>query len=125
MTDVARTTDTGGQDHSMAPVLEVDGLSVEFATRTGPVRVVEDVTFRVPPFDKNEADRMVREVKGFKLLEGTRGQKPANVRGLVDVIMKVQKLAVDHADALAELDINPLLVGPKRVVALDALAVPK
>ena len=61
------------------------------------VEVFEDVTFRVPPFDKDEAHRMVREVKGFKLLEGARGQKPANVRGLVDVIMKVQKLALDHA----------------------------
>jgi acyl-CoA synthetase (NDP forming) len=89
------------------------------------VEVFEDVTFRVPPFDKDEANRMVREVKGFKLLEGARGQKPANVRGLVDVIMKVQKLALDHADVLDELDINPLLVGPKRVVALDALAVPR
>jgi acyl-CoA synthetase (NDP forming) len=88
------------------------------------VEVYEDVTFRVPPFDKDEANRMVREVKGFKLLEGTRGQKPANVRGLVEVIMKVQRLALDHADHLQELDINPLLVGPKRVVALDALAVP-
>ena len=77
------------------------------------VEVFEDVTFRVPPFDKDEANRMVREVKGFKLLEGARGQKPANVRGLVDVIMKVQKLALDHADVLDELDINPLLVGPE------------
>jgi len=89
------------------------------------VEVFEDVTFRVPPFDKDEANRMVREIKGFKLLEGTRGQKPANVRGLVDVIMRVQKLALDHADVLDELDINPLVVGPKRVVALDALAVPR
>lgn len=89
------------------------------------VEVFEDVTFRVPPFDKAEANRMVREVKGFKLLEGARGQKPANVHGLVDVIMKVQKLALDHAEVLDELDINPLIVGPKRVVALDALAIPK
>jgi acyl-CoA synthetase (NDP forming) len=89
------------------------------------VEVFEDVTFRVPPFDKDEANRMIREVKGFKLLEGTRGQKPANVRALVDVIMKVQKIALDHAAVLDELDINPLVVGPKRVVALDALAIPK
>jgi acyl-CoA synthetase (NDP forming) len=89
------------------------------------VEVFEDVTFRVPPFDRDEADRMLREVKGFKLLEGMRGTKPANVRGLIDVIMKVQKLALDHADVLDELDINPLSVGTKRVVALDALAVPK
>jgi len=88
------------------------------------VEVFEDVTFRVPPFDKAEANRMVREVKGFKLLEGARGQKAANIGGVVDVIMRVQRLVFDHAHALGELDVNPLLVGPRRVVALDALAVP-
>jgi acyl-CoA synthetase (NDP forming) len=88
------------------------------------IEVFRDVTFRVPPFDKDEANRMVREVKGFKLLEGARGQKPANVRGLVDVIMKVQRLAVDCAAEIAELDINPLVVLPKGAVALDALLVP-
>jgi acyl-CoA synthetase (NDP forming) len=87
------------------------------------VEVFEDVTFRVPPFDKDEANRMVREVKGFTLLEGARGRKRTKVSGLVDVIMRVQRLAMDHAGHLAELDINPLSVGPARVVALDALAV--
>jgi acyl-CoA synthetase (NDP forming) len=87
------------------------------------VEVFEDVTFRVPPFDKAEVQRMVREVKGFKLLDGARGRRRAKVSGLVDVILRVQRLALDHADHLAELDINPLSVGPDRVVALDALAV--
>jgi acyl-CoA synthetase (NDP forming) len=87
------------------------------------VEVFEDVTFRVPPFDKNEANRMVREVRGFQLLEGARGRKRAKVNALVDVIMRVQRLALDHAGHLAELDINPLSVGSDRVVALDALAV--
>ena len=75
-----------------------------------------------------EIERAQNEIEPFQTqldeLNGRPGKKPANVRGLVDVIMKVQKLALDHADALDELDINPLLVGTKRVVALDALAVP-
>jgi acetate---CoA ligase (ADP-forming) len=89
------------------------------------VEVFEDVTFRVPPFDRREADRMVREVQGIKLLQGTRGTATADVRALVDVILRVQRLAVDHADTLTELDINPLVVRPKGAgaIALDALAV--
>lgn len=87
------------------------------------VEVFEDVTFRVPPFDRDEANRMVREVRGFQLLEGRRGRPKGDVRALVDVIMKVQRLAIDNADVLAELDINPLVVKPKGAIALDALAV--
>ncbi|MBI2705258.1 MAG: acetate--CoA ligase family protein [Actinobacteria bacterium] len=89
------------------------------------VEVLGDVAFRVPPFDRAEAERMVREVQGFALLEGTRGHEPADVKALVDTILKVQRLALDNADAIAELDINPLVVRPKGkgAVALDALVV--
>ena len=87
------------------------------------VEVFEDVTFRVPPFTKDEAARMVDEVKGAALLRGARGKAKGNVKALVDTIMKVQRLAVDCASEIAELDINPLVVLPKGVVALDALIV--
>jgi acyl-CoA synthetase (NDP forming) len=89
------------------------------------VEVLRDVTFRVPPFDRAEARRMVEELAGAALLRGTRGRPRADVRALVDAIMRLQRLAVDHAGRLAELDINPLLVRPtgQGVVALDALAV--
>jgi len=87
------------------------------------IEVIQDVTFRVPPFDKDEARRMVDEVVGSALLKGARGRPKGDVKALVDAIMKVQRLAVDNAENLAELDINPLVVLPKGVVALDALAV--
>ncbi|MEJ5254113.1 MAG: acetate--CoA ligase family protein [Acidimicrobiales bacterium] len=108
------------QDELFGPVI-MFGLGGVF------VEVFNDVTFRVPPFDRDEALRMVREVKGFKLLQGVRGHKPADVRALVEVIMKVQRMAVDHAHCLVELDINPLVVRPRGqgAVALDALAVPR
>jgi acyl-CoA synthetase (NDP forming) len=89
------------------------------------VEVLKDVTFRVPPFDRDEARRMIEEVKGFPLLTGARGRPKADVKALVDVILKVQRLAVDLSDEMAELDINPLVVRPKGVVALDALVVCK
>jgi acyl-CoA synthetase (NDP forming) len=87
------------------------------------VEVFEDVTFRVPPFDADEARRAVEELKGVKLLHGVRGQKPVDVDALVDVVMKVQRLAMDLAGDVRELDINPLVVRPRGAVALDALVV--
>jgi len=87
------------------------------------VEVFEDVSFRVPPFDGREARRMIDEVRGSALLRGARGRPKGDVKALVDTIMKVQQLAVDNTDRLAELDVNPLAVLPKGVVALDALAV--
>jgi acyl-CoA synthetase (NDP forming) len=89
------------------------------------VEVLGDVTFRVPPFGADEAHRMLRELKGYAMLEGARGAKPADVDALVDVIVKVGRLAQDLADDVAEIDINPLLVRPRGAVALDALVVKK
>lgn len=101
------------------------GPTVMFGLGGVLVEVLGDVSFRVPPFDRAEARRMVHEVKGFPLLAGARGRPKADVTALVDVIMRVQRLAVDHAGRLTELDINPLLVLPKgqRAIALDALIV--
>ncbi|HET6951881.1 MAG TPA: acetate--CoA ligase family protein [Acidimicrobiales bacterium] len=87
------------------------------------VEVLGDVTFRVPPFDADEARRMLRELKGYRLLEGARGAAPADIDALVDAIVRVGRLAQDLADEVAEIDINPLVVRPRGAVALDALVV--
>jgi acyl-CoA synthetase (NDP forming) len=85
--------------------------------------VFGDVTFRVPPFDAAEAQRALQELTGSKLLAGLRGAKPADVPALVDTIMRVQRLALELAGDVRELDINPLVVRPRGAVALDALVV--
>jgi acyl-CoA synthetase (NDP forming) len=87
------------------------------------VEVLHDVTFRVPPFHRDEAQRMVDELQGAAVLRGVRGAKPVDEAALVDTIMKVQRLALDLADDVSELDVNPLVVRPRGVVALDALVV--
>jgi acyl-CoA synthetase (NDP forming) len=102
---------------------ELFGPTVMFGIGGVFLEVLRDVTFRVPPFDKAEARRMIDEVRGAALLRGTRGAPKASIPALVDVIMKVQRLAVDLHDEVAELDINPLVALPKRAVALDALVV--
>lgn len=87
------------------------------------VEVFADVSFRVPPFDRDEARRMIDQTTGSALLYGVRKAGKVKVSAIVDVIMKVQKLALDHAEVISELDINPLVARPGGVVALDALIV--
>jgi acyl-CoA synthetase (NDP forming) len=89
------------------------------------VEVFDDVAFRVPPFSDDEARRMIAELKGSKLLRGVRGAKPVDQDALVDVVMRLQRLVMDLADVVGEVDINPLVVRPRGAVALDALVVRK
>ncbi|HEY1281541.1 MAG TPA: acetate--CoA ligase family protein [Acidimicrobiales bacterium] len=84
------------------------------------VEVLGDVSVRVPPFPDTEARAMVDELRARPLLDGVRGQPPADVGALVAVIMAVQRMVLDHGEVLAELDVNPLIVGPGGAVAVDA-----
>ena len=102
---------------------ELFGPTVLFGIGGIAVEVYRDVTFRVPPFTKDEARRMLTEIRGLPLLQGARGAPKADLNALVATVMKLQRLAVDLAGELVELDINPLMALPKGVVALDALAV--
>jgi len=87
------------------------------------VEVLHDVTFRVPPFTARDASAMLDELRGAALLRGVRGQPAADRAALVDVLMKMQRLAVDLSGEVAEVDINPLLAGTDGAVAADALVV--
>jgi acyl-CoA synthetase (NDP forming) len=107
-----------GQDPTFGPTVTV-GLGGVF------VEVLRDTTVRVPPFGCADVRTMLRELRGWPMLEGVRGGPPMDVEALVEVVMRVQRMALELGDDLAELDINPLMVleRGKGVVALDALAV--
>ncbi|MGR4882833.1 acetate--CoA ligase family protein [Streptomyces sp. LARHCF249] len=89
------------------------------------VEVLHDAAVRVPPFGENQARAMLTELRGAALLEGVRGAPPADVDALVEVILRIQRMALELGDELSELDINPLMVLPRGqgAVALDALAI--
>ncbi|MEV0260788.1 acetate--CoA ligase family protein [Streptomyces sp. NPDC050617] len=89
------------------------------------VEVLRDAAVRVPPFGEDQARAMLGELRGRTLLDGVRGAPPADVDALVEVVLRVQRMALELGDTLAELDINPLLVLERGqgAVALDALAV--
>jgi acetyltransferase len=73
------------------------------------VEALKDVAFRVAPFSRQEADEMIREIRSYRLLEGVRGEPPADHEAMVDTLMRISQLVTDFPEIL-ELDINPLLV---------------
>jgi acyl-CoA synthetase (NDP forming) len=91
------------------------------------VEVLEDVSFRLAPFDEQEAERMVREVRGFPLLAGTRGKGPYDVKALCRALASLSRFAAANAEGIESADVNPFLVLPDGhgARALDALIVPR
>jgi acyl-CoA synthetase (NDP forming) len=89
------------------------------------VEVFKDVSRRLLPLQREEAEAMVREVKSFALLDGARGRPKADVAALVDLLMKVSDFVGAHQDAIDEIDLNPVWVGTagQGVKALDAVIV--
>jgi acetyltransferase len=73
------------------------------------VEVLKDVSFRLAPMWKISAERMVREIKSFKVLDGFRGNPKADVESIVDTLLRLSSLCCNHPE-IAELDINPLIV---------------
>jgi acetate---CoA ligase (ADP-forming) subunit beta len=83
------------------------------------VEVLKDVSFRLVPIEKRDAEEMIEEIKGKALLNGYRGQEPANKEALVDVLLKVSALAAKTPE-IKELDLNPLFAYKDSAVAVDA-----
>lgn len=87
------------------------------------VEVLKDVTFRIAPFGIDEARRMIREVRGYPMLEGVRGAPPADEDALAGALARLSVFAAANADVLETIDVNPFIVLPKGegAVAVDAL----
>jgi acetyltransferase len=82
------------------------------------VEVLRDVAFGVAPLSREEAEEMVRLIRGAKILLGVRGQPPVDLAGLVDLILRLSQMSVENPEIL-ELDLNPVMCYPERVVAVD------
>ena len=73
------------------------------------VEVFKDVVFRMAPIGRNEAHRMVHEIKGIRILEGYRGKPAADLETLERSLVSLSAMALNHPE-IDELDINPLIV---------------
>jgi acyl-CoA synthetase (NDP forming) len=100
------------RDAQFGPVLMfgIGGVAVE---------VLQDVAFRIVPLAKRDAQEIVREIKGFKLLTGYRNTKAVDLKALEELISKVSDFA-DKTPGLAEMDLNPVMAYNDGVVAVDA-----
>jgi len=84
------------------------------------VEALKDVTFRVAPFTRLDAQAMLSEIRSKALLEGVRGKPAVDQEAIVDVLLRMGQLVQDFPE-IAEFDINPLIVYPKEqgVIAID------
>ena len=86
------------------------------------VEILKDVSFRIVPLVKRDAAEMIREIKGYPLLEGYRGQEPVDVANLENLILKVSDFVEKNPD-IKELDLNPVFAYKDGAVAVDARVV--
>lgn len=129
-----------------APGSSVDGVSVQqmaaqgteviIGTTTDPqfgpvlafglggimVEVLKDVAFRIVPLEARDARQIVREIRGYPVLEGVRGQAGADLDALEAMILQVSAFANEHPE-VAELDLNPVFAYPDGAIAVDARVV--
>ena len=83
------------------------------------VEVLEDVALRLVPLTPSDAAAMIREIKGFPLLQGYRGAPPADLAAIESLLIAVSRFATANPDT-AELDLNPVIASPDGVRAVDA-----
>lgn len=72
--------------------------------------VLKDVSFRICPVKEKDIDEMIKEIKGYKILLGVRGQKAVNIDRIKEILKKISNLSEKYPEII-ELDINPLIVG--------------
>jgi len=103
------------QDAQFGPVLMfgLGGILVE---------ILKDVSFRIVPLVKRDAREMIREIKGYPLLEGYRGSEPVDVSNLEELMLKVSDF-VEQNPEVKELDLNPIFAYKDGAVAVDARVV--
>ncbi len=83
------------------------------------VEILKDVSFRIVPLEKRDAREMVKEIKGYPVLEGYRGQEKVDVDNLENMILKVSSF-VEKNPQIVELDLNPVFAYSDGAVAVDA-----
>jgi acyl-CoA synthetase (NDP forming) len=95
------------------------GLSIMFGIGGIFTELYQDVTFRVVPIDRYDAEQMVEEIKGKKLLEGFRNIK-ANKKLVIDLLMKVSKIGKELMNKIDQMDLNPVFIYPDSYCVVDA-----
>jgi len=83
------------------------------------VELLKDVSFRIVPLEREDAREMLREIKGYPLLEGYRGSEPVDISILEEILLKVSAFVDNHPE-IKELDLNPIFAYKDGALAVDA-----
>lgn len=83
------------------------------------IELMQDVSFRVAPIDLAEAQRMIREIKGYRLLTGFRGRPAVDQDKLAEILVNLGYLAAENSE-IEEIDLNPVMANGQRIEAVDA-----
>ena len=89
------------------------------------VEVLKDIVFRLAPFDVDEAERMLSELRMAALFDGVRGQSGVDRYAIANMLSNLSRWAAAMEPRLAELDLNPVLVGASGPVAVDCVMILK
>jgi len=100
------------QDPQFGPVI-MFGLGGIF------VELLKDVSFRIIPVERRDAQEMIQEIKGYPLLQGYRGKEPANLPALVETLLTISKL-IEENPQIRELELNPIFVYRNKAMTVDA-----
>ncbi len=83
------------------------------------VEVLKDVSFRVAPLAAEDIDEMVKEIKGYKILTGIRGEKPKDIAAIKDILVRLSEIVIDNPE-IKEIDLNPVIVHEKGASIVDS-----
>jgi acetyltransferase len=133
----ASVRDRSGQEHfqgvTVQPMIRLEGYELIIGSSLDPqfgpvllfgtggqlVEVFKDRALALPPLNSTLARRMMEQTKIYKALQGVRGRKPVDLVALEELLVRFSHLVVEQR-AIKEIDINPLLASPERLLALDA-----
>jgi acetyltransferase len=121
---------------TVQPMVKLDGYELILGSSVDPqfgpvllfgsggqlVEVYKDRAHGLPPLNSTLAERLMEQTQIFKALKGVRGRKPVDLAALGSLLVRFSQLVVEQS-SIAEIDINPLIASPERLLALDARVV--
>jgi acyl-CoA synthetase (NDP forming) len=87
------------------------------------IEAIRDVRFALPPIDADRARRLLDQLQGRRLLDGARGRPPADLDTLAESFARFSVLAAELGSQISEMDVNPIIAGSDRTIAVDALII--
>ncbi len=83
------------------------------------VEILKDVSFRVAPLAQEDIEEMVREIKGYKVLTGIRGERPKDIDSIKDILARLSQMVIDNPE-IKEVDLNPVIVHEQGASIVDS-----